>query len=308
MRTTASVTSGPMPSPGIKVMVCVIRVRPSLIIIAGLDDPRAAALTSIAEEVLDGLLERPPDAIALIFLLRHFAATDRDDVREMLGQALTAALERYADEPSVAGRAAWLSLFRDAASLSDDERLPDAAGHLVASLRRDWRSKMSVADATHSIEACLHAADLDPDGAGALITDTVDELERIVGHSYGPGEGIGDYDDHVRAAAALVTAYEVTGRLPYAMLAEELMQASKRTPVPDRGFGTACEAARVFCRLAGLHDDADYRAAAILAPNADYGADASRILAELTPRARADGPAMYGLALGELLALNSPRR
>src|SRR5258706_8843002 len=196
MRTTASVTSGPMPSPGIKVMVCVIRVRPSLIIIAALDDPRAAELTSIAGTVLDKLLERPPDAIALIFLLRHFAATDRDDVREILGQALTAALERYADEPSVAGRAASLSLFRDAAALSDDERLRDAAGCLVASLRRDWRSRMSVADATRSIEACLHAADLDPDGAGVLIPAAVDELERVVGHSYGPGGGIGDYGRH----------------------------------------------------------------------------------------------------------------
>jgi hypothetical protein len=292
-------------------MVCVIRVRPSLIIIAALDDPRAVELTSIAGTVLDGLLERPPDPIALIFLLRHFAATDREDVREILGQALTAALERYADEPSVEGRAAWLSLFRDAAALSDDERLPDAAGSLVAGLRRDWRSRMSIADAAHSIEACLHAADLDPDGAGALITAAVDELERIVGHSYGPGEGIGDdYGDHVRVAAALLTAYEVTGRLPYAMLAEELTQASKHTAVQDRSFSISCEAARVFCRLAGLHGDADYRAAAILAPNADYRADASRILAELAPRARADGAAIYGLALSELLSLTieSPDR
>jgi hypothetical protein len=284
-------------------MVCVIRERPSLIIIAGLDDPRAAELTSIAAAVLDGLLERRPDAVALTFLLRHFAATDRDEVRELLGQALTAALERYAIEPSVAGRADWLSMFRDAAALSDDERLPAAAGWLVASLRRDWRSTISVADATDAIEACLHAADLDPDGAGAVITAAVDELERIVGHSYGPGEGIGDYADHVRAAAALMTAYEVTGRLPYAMLAEELMQASKRTPLCDRGFSIACEAARVFCRLAGLHDDPDYRAAAILAPNADYRADASRILEALAPRARADGAAIYGLALLELLSL-----
>jgi uncharacterized protein YyaL (SSP411 family) len=284
-------------------MVCVIRVRPSLIIIAGLDDPRATELTSIAAAVLDGLLERPPDAMSLIFLLRHFAATDRDEVRETLGQALTAALETYAEEPSVAGRADWLSLFRDAAALSDDERLPAAAGQLVASLRRDWRSKISVADTADSIEACLHAADLDPDGAGALITTAVDELERVVGRSYGPGEGIGDYADHVHAAAALVTAYEVTGRLPYAMLAEELMQASKRTTIAERGFSVACEAARVFCRLAGLHDDADYRAAAILAPNADYRADASRMLEALAPSARADGAAIYGLALSELLSV-----
>jgi len=284
-------------------MVCVIRVRPSLIIIAGLDDPRTAELASIAAVVLRGLVERPPEAAALMLLLRHFAATDRDEIREMLGQALTSALASYEHESSVEGRAAWLSLFRAAAALSDDERLGAAAGSLVAGLRREWRSKTSVADAAISVEACLHAADLDPDGAGALITAAIDELERIVGHSYGPGEGIGDWADHVRAAAALLTAYEVTGRLPYAMLAEELMQSSKRASDPRRTFNIECEAARVFCRLAALHDDAGYRAAAILAPNADYRADASRILAELAPRALADGAAMYGLALSEWVSL-----
>ncbi len=253
--------------------------------------------------MLDGLLERPPDAIALILSLRHFATTDREEVRETLGQGLTAALASYADEPTFSGRAAWLSLFRDAAALSDDARLPAAAGCLVASLRHDWHRPARVADTACAIEACLHAADLDPDAAGALIAAAVDELERIVGRSYGPGEGIGDYADHVRAAAALVTAYEVTGRLPYAMLAEELMQGSKRTPAPDRGFTTACEAARVFCRLALLHDDAHYRASAVLAPNADYRADASRILAALAPSADAGAAAQYGLALSELLSV-----
>jgi hypothetical protein len=83
------------------------------------------------------------------------------------------------------------------------------------------------------------------------------------------------------------------------------MQTSKRTPPLDRSFSIDCEAARVFCRLARLHDDAEYRAAAILAPNADYRADASRLLAELAPRARAraDGAAMYGVALREFVSL-----
>jgi hypothetical protein len=260
-------------------------------------------LESIAAAVLDGFLERPFDATALMFLLRHFAATDRDDVRDSLGQALTVSLAGYEDDKSIAGRAAWLSLFRVAAALSDDERLATAAGGLVASLRRDWRSGASVADAAASVEACLRAADLDTDAAGALITAAIDELERIVGQSYGPGEGIGDYADHVRAAAALLTAYETAGRLPYAMLAEELMQTSKRTPASGRSFSIDCEAACVFCRLARLHDDAAYRAAAVLAPNADYRADASRLLAELAPRARADGAAMYGVALSEFVSL-----
>ena len=197
-------------------------------------------------------------------------------------------------------------MFREAAALSNDERLTAAAVDLTDGLRRDWRSPGSVADAMYSIDACLRAADLDGDHAAALIAAAVDELERIVGESYGPGEGIGDYADHVRAAAALVTAYDVTGRLPYAMLAEELMQTSTRmSAAPD--FTMGCEAARVLCRLAAVHDDAGYRAAAVIAPNADYRGDASRLLAALSPRARAEDAPIYGLALSELLALNSPR-
>ena len=60
MRTTASVTSGPMPSPGMSVIVCAISRRPSLIIIGGLDDPRAAEVESIAAFALEGILTRPP--------------------------------------------------------------------------------------------------------------------------------------------------------------------------------------------------------------------------------------------------------
>jgi len=267
-----------------------------------LDDPRTSELETIAAAVLDRLLERPTDAIALIFLLRRFATTDRDEVRETLGEALAAALASYQTDSSVAGRAGWLLLFREAAALTDDERLVAAAGCLASSLRRDWQSMSSVADATYSIDACLRAADVVQNGSGGLITAAIDELERVVGHSYGPGEGIGGYADHVRAAAALVTAYEVTGRLPYAMLAEELMQTAKRSAAAERTFDIDCEAARVYCRLARLHDDREYRAAAILAPNADYRADASRILAALAPRARDEGAALYGLALSELVS------
>jgi hypothetical protein len=87
------------------------------------------------------------------------------------------------------------------------------------------------------------------------------------------------------------------------MLAEELMQTSARVSA-GRGFTIECEAARVLCRLAALHDDDDYRAAAVIAPDANYRADASRVLAALSPRARAEDAPIYGLALSELLALN----
>jgi hypothetical protein len=268
-----------------------------------LDDPRVAEVESIAAIALEGILTAPPDPIALVFLLRQFAATDRDAIRDRLGEALTDALAQHTGDAAPAQRAAWLLLFREAAALSSDERLAAAAVGLTDSLRRDWRSRASVADAMYAVDACLRAADVGGAGAGAPIAAAIDELERIVGESYEPGEGIGDYADHVRAAAALITAYDVTGRLPYAMLAEELMQASARVSA-GRGFASECEAARVFCRLAALHDDDDYRAAAVIAPDANYRADASRLLAALSPRARAEGAPIYGLALSELLALN----
>ena len=267
-----------------------------------MDDPRVAEVESIAAIALEEILTRPPDPIALVFLLRQFAATDRDAIRDRLGEALTDALAQHTGDAAPAQRAAWLLLFREAAALSSDERLAAAAVGLTDSLRRDWRSRASVADAMYAVDACLRAADVNGDRAGALIAATIDELERIVGESYEPGEGIGDYADHIRAAAALITAYDVTGRLPYAMLAEELMQASTRMSA-GRGFAIECEAARVFCRLAALHDADDYRAAAVIAPDADYRADASRMLAALSPRARAEDAPIYGLALSELLAL-----
>ena len=269
-----------------------------------MDDPRVAEVESIAAAALEGILTRPPDPIALVFLLRQFAATDREAIRDLLGEALTDALARHTGDVAPAQRAAWLLLFREAAALSSDERLAAAAVGLTDSLRRDWRSRASVADAMYAVDACLRAADVDGDRAGPLIAAAIDELERIVGEAYEPGAGIGDYADHIRAAAALITAYDITGRLPYAMLAEELMQASAGVSA-GRDFAMECEAVRVLCRLAAVHDDDGYRAAAVIAPNANYRADASRMLAALSPRARTEDAPIYGLALSELLALNS---
>ena len=60
----------------------------------------------------------------------------------------------------------------------------------------------------------------------------------------------------------------------------------------------------MLCRLAALHDDPDYRGAAVIADGADYRADASRILEAQAARARAGSAsdaAAYGLALLRLL-------
>ena len=110
----------------------------------------------------------------------------------------------------------------------------------------------------------------------------------------------------MRAASALLTAFEITGRLPYSMLAEELVQLSVRELLDEAGGDTLvghCEAARVLCRLAALHDDPEYRGAAVIAADADYRSDAARILAVQSPRtltASLAQAAAYGLALLDL--------
>jgi hypothetical protein len=275
-----------------------------LIIIAGLQDLRFAELDAITARVLAALeTGEPPDAIALTFLLRRYLATDRADLRERLGAALAHALTHAAEEPSIAGRAAWLTLFAEVAAVADDERIAAAAADLLGSLRAAWPRTTHVDEASASVEACLRAAALgDPQ---ELVPAAIDHLEHVVGGAYQPGQGVrGSAADQVRAASALLTAFEVTGRLPYSMLAEELMQIARREPWPDTDLIGQCGAARVLCRLASLHDDDGYRGAAVIAAGADYRGDAARILAAQSPRAHAapaSHAAAYGLALLDLL-------
>jgi uncharacterized protein YyaL (SSP411 family) len=263
-------------------------------------------LDAITTRVLAALeRDEPVDAIALTFLLREYLATDRADLRDGLGAALADALAQADAEPTVAGRAAWLTLFTEVAAVADDERIVEAAAALIASLRAAWPATTRLDDASASVEACLRAADIvDPQ---ELIRAAIDHLEHIVGGAYQPGQGVrGGPADQVGAASALLTAFEVTGRLPYSMLAEELMQIARRAPWPEDDLIGHCAAARVLCRLAALHDDADYRGAAVIATDADYRADAARILATQSSRALAAPPAhaaAYGLAVRELIPL-----
>jgi hypothetical protein len=282
-----------------------------------LQDLRIAELETITARVLDALAETV-DAASLTFLLRQYLSTDRADLRDALGRALASALEHAAAEPGVASRAGWLVLFAEVAAITDDERIVAAAGELRAGLRAEWPRVRGVSDASLSVEACLIAANLfDPH---QLVPPAIDHLEHVIGGAYQPGEGVrGGLADQVRAASALLTAFEITGRLPYSMLAEELMQTARPAAADDTEAtveiaGAAdmassvlvvyCDAARVLCRLAVLHDDAEYRGAAVIASDARYRDDAARILASQSPRALAARPehaAVYGLALLDLL-------
>jgi hypothetical protein len=129
------------------------------------------------------------------------------------------------------------ALFAEASAVSDDERLRNAAGGLTASLRTSWGRESRVAIAAASVDGCLRASDRNI--AVEIMQEAIDELERIVAAAYRPGEGVsqtaaaglprGRLADQTSAASALLTAFECTSRLPYSMLAEELMQFARRT-------------------------------------------------------------------------------
>ncbi len=269
----------------------------------------------------------PVDATALTFLLRRYRATGRADVCDALEPALAQAIGRHAEDGTTIERAAWLTTFSEAAALSSDERIQNAAEQLATALRCEWGRASEVDAAAASIDACLFWSQVID--SRTVVPAAIDELERVVGGAYQPDEGLartvsrssdrrGHLSDHVGLASALLTSYEVTGRLPYPMLAEELMQYARRLlwddeagvflasgSDRDKPFALNCDAVRVLCRLEALHQTDDYRAAAVVAPDADYAGDAERVLTAEAPNARELGiaGAAYGLALAEWLAL-----
>jgi len=205
------------------------------------------ALEWVTDTVLQALAgDEPLTAPALTFLLRRYAATEREDLREALESGLARAVESQLSEAPCDERAAWLMLFVEATAVSADERLHTAAVDLVSSLVPEWERQEYVDQAAVSIDACLAASEVFdiPD----LVQTTIDGLERVVGTAYRPGEGVahlvtdpggarGLLADHVRCASALLTAYWRTARLPYSMLAEELMQFARRTLWDERDGG-----------------------------------------------------------------------
>lgn len=262
----------------------------------------AAAVDDVTAAVLEALRRGDaPTPAALRLLLRAYAATGRDELREVIEPALAHALELAADSSSTAA-AGWLVLFAEAADASDDTRLAEAASDLASKARMNWGGTQSIDVRAQSVDACLRALPL-------LGIDTaqapIDELERLVATSYEPGRGIdGTVDQEVGVATALLTAFAVTHRLPYAMLAEELLRHARVELLEsnDVPFSTACGAASALSRMAALHQVEEYLTAAVIAPDADYAGDATRILARAAHDAHRLGPAAaaYALAAGDL--------
>lgn len=211
----------------------------------------------------------------VLFLLRKYSASSRDDTRAAIEAGLTYGLNTISLDHDPRRRCQWLGVFAEAAAVSDDERLVDS----------------------------VHAQ----------LAPTIEGLEQLVRSEYEPGEGVvgAPLGDQLGSAIAFLTAFELTGRLPYSMLAEELLQTARRRWWNgqrggfDGSFAANAAAVQICCRLAALHRDPEYAARVAVAPHAAYVDDAARILAGLEPIAHENiaDVAEYGMALVDWFAL-----
>jgi hypothetical protein len=217
----------------------------------------------------------PLHAAALTFLLRRYAQTGREEMRPALEEGLAVGLDALRAEAAPLSRCEWLDMLLHATPMTDDHRIDEALRTAMPSL--------------------------------------VEDLERFVRMRYEPGEGLVGSDAAVQVGcgSALLSVFAATGRLPYAMLAEELLQVVRRRWWDEaHGAFSAdvivnCRAARLCCQIATLHGDPDYRDVAVVALGVDYRRDASRALASIAAEAadEAASAAQYGLAVLDWLAL-----
>lgn len=228
-----------------------------------------AAIDWARETVLAG------DSTALspetvLFLLREYVSGGADAVRASAEHGLTRGLDAAVSDSDPCARMQWLRVLAEAAAISDDARLNERVGQ------------------------ALPAA--------------VDALESRVRRAYEPGEGLLNEPcgAQLQCGSALLAAFDLSGRLPYAMLAEELLQQARSRwwndgrATYDADFTDNCVALRVLCGLVGLHADPAYRAAAVLAPGSRCAADARRLAAALI-RLSGEHPQSAGSFGGALL-------
>lgn len=234
-----------------------------------------AAIEPVLRFVLAGA-DQPPTPAAVTFVLRTYIATGDQAARDAAERGLACGVAA-AEGSDPRTRVLWLRTLAEAASCTPDANL------------------------TSTIERTLPSA--------------IDALESSIRQSYEPGDGLvgASVSGQVRYASALLAGYDLTARLPYAMLADELMATIRRREWDEAHgwYGTDvsanCVAAAVSCRLAALHADADYRARAIVAPGATYQNDAQRLLESVSDGWQHDPAraAEYGLALLEWFALEA---
>lgn len=231
----------------------------------------------LTETVARAMAHGDIDPAAVLFLVRRYRETLDGSLRERIEEGLAVGLTVGARDAEPRRRCAWLGVLVEAAAVADDPRLAEA-------VQRETPS-------------------------------AIDDLEEFLRRRYEPGEGLlgGSLLEQVLSASALLTAFDLTGRLAYPMLAEELARYARRAAWDDEagafrgGFAENVVAARVLCRLAALHLDADYLSSVVVAAPADYLDDARRTLLALSGpyRDHPESAAHYGLALLDGFALTA---
>lgn len=190
-----------------------------------------------------------------------------------------------------------LSLYLHAGTVLSEQRFLDRAGDLaryvdshLAVPGGGWRASDDGDPARQFSDGNAHAATAMLQAAGVFADDglgqrALDAFERLLLSSYRPGEGVGHQAggvrgllcDQVAMAAASLDAWEATGRMPYRMMAEELMHYAIRTMWDDEGgfrdraadehepvmpalkpFLLNCDAAVVLQRLAAATNEPEF--------------------------------------------------
>lgn len=225
-----------------------------------------ATLDSIRDLLLTAAPE-PSAPVAWLFLLRDFIATGHPPSSDRVERGLTAALHLASVDADPCRRVQWVRLLAEAVLISDDGRLVEA------------------------VEASLPVA--------------VDLLDERVRRWYEPGEGLVGQPLTVNLAYAhaLLDAFDMTGRLPYSKLADELVQIARRHPATRPGDPLfdpipGADLLRALTRLSRLHADPEYRAAAEVPAGRDENTEVARLVEALEGwRGDAHAAAHVGLAL-----------
>jgi hypothetical protein len=236
-----------------------------------------AALDWVAEILIAESARGVTSPAAALVLLHEYLRTGRPAVGAAAEQSLAAGLAAVPVEREAFARIEWLGVLRQARLFTDDPEI---------------------------------ARVVDP-----LLPGAIDAVEQFRRAAYEPGEGLAGVraDAELRICSALLNAFELTGRLPYSMLAEELLHTSRRRlwrPESRRfgdDFGVNADALDVMCRVSALRHDDEYRARVVVAPGTEPLDDAAAMVEWMhgSYRGHPDAAARFALALIHWLALRA---
>lgn len=231
-------------------------------------------LEQVTRAILDRSSRLSPSPELVTLLLRFFIDTGDVCAVAPTESAIVGGLAALAGEPDGWRRLSWMRALDEAASCMESPALAEQLARELPAV--------------------------------------VDGVEADVRRLYEPGVGLVGASPltHARAVLALLDGFDLTGRLPYAMLAEELMGAARRleaegVPSVSTVVGRST-LARALCRIAALRRSPEYVARSVPAAPRDAAGEAGQWLAGIDPATldlETDGPA-YALALAEWLALH----